>query len=44
MDDYDCAATHDGTAPAIETAGIQTIYNRPIEIKTVEIHRVLWGC
>ena len=31
MDDHDCIATHDGTAPAMETAGIQTIFNRSIE-------------
>ena len=31
IDDHDCTATHNGTAPAMETAGIQTIFNRSIE-------------
>ena len=31
MDDHDCTVTHDGTAPAMETAGIQTIFNCSIE-------------
>ena len=31
MDDHDCTETHDGTAPAMETTGSQTIFNRSIE-------------